>query len=47
MRLKMKDSFKQNKIYFIIMSNVFQTPKEIHERYDIKGSRYKRYTKEQ
>ena len=33
-------------IYFVIMSNVFQTRKEIHERYDIKGSLYKRTTLE-
>lgn len=46
MRLKLKGSMRNNKIYFIIMSNVFQTPKEIHERYDLKGSKYKRFTKE-
>jgi 1-phosphatidylinositol-4-phosphate 5-kinase len=32
------------KIYFIIMSNVFHTPYEIHQRYDLKGSLYKRST---
>lgn len=28
------------------MSNVFRTRREIHERYDIKGSLYKRTTKD-
>lgn len=32
------------KIYFIIMSNVFNTQHEIHIRYDIKGSLYNRTT---
>lgn len=35
---------KRKKLYFVIMNNVFETPKEIHERYDIKGSSYKRTT---
>jgi 1-phosphatidylinositol-4-phosphate 5-kinase len=35
---------KEKRIYFIIMSNVFHTPKEIHERFDLKGSLYKRET---
>lgn len=29
------------------MSNVFQARKEIHERYDIKGSLYKRSSKDE
>lgn len=32
------------KMYFIIMSNVFHTEYEIHQRYDLKGSLYKRST---
>ena len=31
-------------IYFVIMKNVFFTAEEIHKRYDLKGSTYKRYT---
>ena len=34
----------EQKLYFVIMANVFYTDKEIHERYDIKGSLYKRST---
>ena len=34
-------------MYFIIMSNVFHTPYEIHQRYDLKGSLYKRSTPSQ
>jgi len=32
----------QQKFYFIIMENKFPTTEEIHTRYDIKGSLYKR-----
>ncbi len=45
MRFKYK-TLRWKKIYIIIMSNVFHTSKEIHLRYDIKGSTYKRFTKE-
>ena len=31
-------------IYFIIMENILNTHKVIHEKYDIKGSLYKRKT---
>lgn len=37
---------KEKIIYFVIMSNVFNTSKEIHERFDLKGSLYKRETKD-
>lgn len=45
-RFKFSKKLRWKKIYIIIMSNVFHTSKEIHERYDIKGSTYKRFTKE-
>lgn len=35
-----------SKFYFLIMENIFNTQQEIHTRYDIKGSLYKRETKE-
>lgn len=34
------------KIYFVVMGNVFSSGHEIHERYDLKGSTYGRYTSE-
>ena len=40
LRIKTK-SFIEKK-YFVIMENIFNTPNEVHTRYDIKGSRYKR-----
>ena len=46
MRFKLSNSIRPKKLYIIIMSNVFHTSKEIHERYDLKGSTYKRKTKE-
>ena len=33
------------RIYFIIMANVFNTTKTIETRYDLKGSKYGRNTK--
>ena len=33
---------KEKRVYFVIMSNIFNTRKEIHERFDLKGSLYKR-----
>jgi len=45
---KLKFLYKKGRhknIYFVIMGNVFNTKKEIHKRYDLKGSMYKRYTK--
>ena len=29
------------------MENIFHTPREIHVRYDLKGSTYGRYTNEE
>ena len=46
MRFKFSESMNWKKVYIIIMSNVFHTSKEIHERYDIKGSTYNRLTKD-
>jgi len=42
----MKSSRKKKKLYFVIMANVFHTSKEIHVRYDLKGSTQGRITKE-
>ena len=42
----MKKNGSREKVYFIIMANVFHTFKEIHVRYDLKGSTKGRYTKE-
>ena len=33
------------RIYFIIMQNVFNTTKSLHVRYDLKGSKYGRRTR--
>lgn len=41
-RVKMKSL--QSKTYFVIMSSVFDTPKEIHIKYDLKGSTVGRLT---
>lgn len=43
-RFRMQKTMREKCIYFVIMANVFQTKQEIHERYDIKGSLYKRFT---
>jgi len=42
--IKYHKKMKEKIIYFVIMSNVFHTSKEIHERFDLKGSLYKRET---
>lgn len=42
----LKSKGRQKKVYFIIMANVFHTSREIHVRYDIKGSTYGRFTAE-
>jgi 1-phosphatidylinositol-4-phosphate 5-kinase len=39
-----KLEYSGGKIYFVIMSNAFNTRKEIHERFDIKGSTHGRIT---
>ena len=36
---------KSQRIYFVVMANVFNTQREIHVRYDLKGSTYGRFTK--
>ena len=40
----MRDEYKEKTIYFIIMENILNTNRIIHEKYDIKGSLYKRKT---
>jgi len=42
----LKKKSKKEKVYFVIMSNVFHTLKEIHIRYDLKGSTKGRITKD-
>lgn len=29
---------KGEQVRFVVMANVFQTPKKVHERYDLKGT---------
>ena len=41
---KMREDLQEKTIYFIIMENILNTHKVIHEKYDIKGSLYKRKT---
>ncbi len=45
-KIRFAKSSKEDDIYFVIMENIFSTRREIHERYDLKGSTYKRFTKE-
>jgi 1-phosphatidylinositol-4-phosphate 5-kinase len=40
-----KGAIRDKRIYFIIMANVFNTPRHIDIRYDLKGSMYGRITK--
>ena len=36
----------RRRLHFVVMNNIFHTPKEIHTKYDLKGATYKgRYTK--
>jgi 1-phosphatidylinositol-4-phosphate 5-kinase len=44
-KIKFSDEGKTKRIYFVIMANVFNTDKEIHLRYDLKGSTQGRFTK--
>jgi 1-phosphatidylinositol-4-phosphate 5-kinase len=39
-----KIKVNDDKIYFIVMGNIFKTDLLIHKKYDIKGSLYKRTT---
>ncbi|CAD8133808.1 unnamed protein product [Paramecium octaurelia] len=41
-----KISISGRKIFFIVMGNVFKTEYQIHKKYDIKGSTYKRTTQQ-
>lgn len=40
-----KNKGSNQKIKFIVMGNTFNSDLDIHRRYDLKGSRYKRTTK--
>lgn len=40
-----RGSGKDRKLYFVVMGNMFNTPFEIHRRYDLKGSWVGRFTK--
>ena len=40
-----KSKNKSQKLYFVIMANLFTTPLEINVRYDLKGSQYGRSSK--
>ena len=40
-----KESGGIQRVYFIIMANVFNTSKEINKRYDLKGSKKGRQTR--
>lgn len=43
-KYKVDNELNNKPIYFIIMENILNTDKVIHERYDLKGSLYKRKT---
>jgi 1-phosphatidylinositol-4-phosphate 5-kinase len=43
--MRFEKSKSTEKIYFVIMANVFHTVREIHERFDLKGSTVGRITK--
>ena len=45
-KYRLRNSSTHKVVYFIIMSNVFYTRKEIHTRYDLKGSLHNRTTKD-
>ena len=44
-KIKFTKTRKTERIYFVIMANVFNTSKDINVRYDLKGSTYGRITK--
>ena len=45
-RSKIASNKREKVIHFVIMSNIFNTKMEIHERYDLKGSTYQRMVNE-
>ena len=45
-KYRLAHSILHKYVYFIIMSNVFHTRKEIHTRFDLKGSTYNRFSKD-
>lgn len=44
-KIKFVKTLKTERIYFVIMANVFNTTREIDVRYDLKGSTHNRITK--
>jgi 1-phosphatidylinositol-4-phosphate 5-kinase len=44
-KISFNEDGKIKRIYFVVMANVFNTQREIHVRYDLKGSTYGRFTK--
>jgi|688.fasta_scaffold722283_1 1-phosphatidylinositol-4-phosphate 5-kinase len=44
-KISFNEDGKVRRIYFVVMSNVFNTNLDIHQRYDLKGSLYGRFTK--
>ncbi|EGR32427.1 phosphatidylinositol-4-phosphate 5-kinase family protein, putative, partial [Ichthyophthirius multifiliis] len=45
-KLRMKKSMNEQIVCFVIMGNVFHTRKYINEKFDLKGSKYGRITKQ-
>lgn len=44
-KIKYKENGSIQRVYFIIMANVFNTTRSIEVRYDLKGSKYGRNTR--
>ena len=44
-KIKYKENGSVQRVYFIIMANVFNTTRQIHVRYDLKGSKLGRQTR--
>lgn len=46
-KYKVRNELKTKRLYFIIMENILNTEKVIHNRFDLKGSLHKRKTTEE